>query len=180
MDKQLLQDIKADIANWFDLDEERHAVLDELITALSAAQQELAEAEAELIGRRESNKRYHKQVCDKEGERIITRNRLDETEQQLAAAQAEVERWKKLSRDWQHEYFKAKAEWIEIYKAKSKARAIKRLVSENRKARIEIDKLLLFVVQEQGENEQLREQLAKAQAEVELLQSIVDKFIVVV
>ena len=99
---------------------------------------------------------------------------------ELAAAQAEVERWKKLSRDWQHEYFKAKAEWIEIYKAKSKARAIKRLVSENRKARIEIDKLLLFVVQEQGENEQLREQLAKAQAEVERLQSIVDKFIVVV
>ena len=52
----------------------------DLETALEAAQ-------AELAGRKESNKRYHKQMCDKEDERRITRKRLDETEKQLAASQ---------------------------------------------------------------------------------------------
>ena len=69
MDNERLQEIKDDIADWFDLDEERHAVLDELITAhenqgellrlslgnvdklntaLEACQQQLAEAQAKL------------------------------------------------------------------------------------------------------------------------------------
>ena len=63
--------------------EEREDIVCDLVADLRTL---LAEAKAELIGRKESNKRYHKQMCDKEDERRITRKRLDETEAQLAAA----------------------------------------------------------------------------------------------
>ena len=69
----------------------RHQALYDIKELLAAVEQ----AQAELAGRKESNKRYHKQVCDKEDERRITRKRLDKVEEQLAECRAEVERLRK-------------------------------------------------------------------------------------
>ena len=44
LDDKRLQEIKEDVANWFDTDEYNHTVIEELIAALDASQQQLAEA----------------------------------------------------------------------------------------------------------------------------------------
>jgi len=64
MNKELLQDIKEDVANWFDLDEDRHAVLDELIAAYEQSRAELTDLQLRYDNQREDCIDYVKDIAD--------------------------------------------------------------------------------------------------------------------